>query len=343
MPQCPGDLSKLWNYLNVPPLLRVLLMPWLIDCYRPDTPFPILEWSGEQGSAKSTNQRRMRDLIDPNKVSLRGRPKSVEDIYISGSNNWILSFENLSHLTPEQQDAFCTISTGGGFASRQLYTNGDEHVLETKRPVMFNGINPVATQADLIERVISIEAPTIPAAQRMDEQTIAINWAIDYPTVFAGVLDLFAAALVRLPKIKLSSKHRMADFQLLGEAVAMAMGHPAGHFSAVYGDSVTEGIGRSLETYGVTNALQVLMADLSGKPWEGTALMLKGDLEALHGVDRSNWPKSPRGLAGQLKRLSPGLRRLGIEIEQLTRSNKGSQLRITIAECQTIPAAPSCD
>jgi len=334
MPQRPGDLKKLWAYINIPELLRVLLMPWLIDCYRPETPFPILEWSGEQGSAKSTNQRRMRDLIDPNKVSLRGRPKTVEDIYVSAANNWVVSFENLSFLTPEQQDALCTLATGGGYATRQFYTNGDEHVLETKRPVMLNGINPVASQADLIERVISIEAPTIPADQRIDEQTIATNWALDYPTVFAGVLDLFSAALEILPKVKLKNKHRMADFQLLGEAVALAMGHPAGHFTDIYSASVTDGIGRSMETYGISNALQVLMADRAGKPWQGTALMLKADLEMLHGVDRSNWPKSPRGLAGQLKRITPGLRRLGIEVEHTGRSSQGSQLRITSAKNQ---------
>ncbi|WP_298225230.1 hypothetical protein, partial [Acidocella sp.] len=99
-----------------------------------DTPFPVLELVGEQGSAKSTTQSVLRSLVDPNKVMLRGRPKTVEDIFVAARNNWLVSYENLSGLTAEQQDAFCTLSTGGGFASRQLYTNGEEHVMETKRP-----------------------------------------------------------------------------------------------------------------------------------------------------------------------------------------------------------------
>lgn len=334
LPQRPGDLRRLWLYLNIPELLRVLLMPWLIECYRPDTPYPILEWCGEQGSAKSTNQRRMRDLVDPNKVSLRGRPKSVEDIYVGAANNYMGSFENLSYLTPEQQDAFCTLATGGGFATRLFYTNGDEHVLETKRPVMLNGINPVATQADMIERVISIEAPLIPPDQRRDEQTIEAAWALDYPIVFSGVLDLFSASLAILPDVKLETKYRMADFQILGEAVAQAMGHPEGHFTDIYGASVVDGAGRSMETYGVANALQALMADRQLKPWEGTVQALKSALEALHNIDRSNWPKSPRGLAGQIKRITPGLRRIGIEIIHLERSSGGSRLRITFSNSQ---------
>lgn len=334
IPQRPGKVEKLWAYLNIPEITRALLLPWIIECYRPDTPFPILELSGEQGSAKSTNQRRMRDLVDPNKVPLRGSPKTVEDIYVSAANNYVVSFENLSYLSSEQQDALCTLATGGGFATRQFYTNGDEHVLETKRPVMANGINPVATQADLIERVISIECPTIPAAQRRDEQTISTEWALDYPHVLAGVLDLFSATLEKLPTVKLESKYRMADFQLLGEAAALVMGHPAGHFTEVYGSTVTDGIGRSMESYGISNALQVLMALRSGSSWEGTTLMLKSELERLHDVDRSNWPKTARGLAGQLKRITPGMRRLGIEIEHTGRSSSGSQLRICYTKNQ---------
>ena len=88
----------------------------------------------------------LRSLVDPNKVMLRGRPKTVEDVFVAAANNWLVSYENLSGLTPEQRDAFCTLATGGGFASRQLYTNGEEHVMETKRPVVLgNGIAVVAT------------------------------------------------------------------------------------------------------------------------------------------------------------------------------------------------------
>lgn len=328
-PGAPSDLQLLWKYVNVPERLRLLVLAWLIDSYRIDTPFPILEFSGEQGTAKSTAQKRIRALIDPNKVMLRGRPNKVEDIYVGAANNWIVSFENLSHLSPEQQDALCTLATGGGFASRLFYTNGEEHVLETKRPVMINGINPVATQPDLIERDVNIEMSVIPPEDRIDEQTLEAGWEADAPAIFAGVLDLFAATLAKLPSVKLKQKFRMADYQLLGEALAQALGHPPGHFTTVYQGAVTEGIDRSLETYGVAGALQALGIDNRNRPWKGTVMELKASLDALSYVDRSNWPKSPRGLSGQLKRLAPGLRKRGISIERLGKGNTGSQLLIS--------------
>lgn len=326
-PAVAGAIAKLWEHTNIPDNRRLPALAWLLDCLRPDTPYPILELTGEQGSAKSSSQRRLRDLVDPNKVPLRGRPKAIEDIYVSAANSHVVSFENLSYLSPEQQDALCTLATGGGFATREFYTNGEEHVLETKRPVMINGINPVATQPDLVERVISIEAPTIPPGDRKDEQTLEAEWQKDYPSVFAGLLDLFSAALAKLPDVKLTDKHRMADYQLLGEAVGLALGMPAGHFSELYAGAIAEGIDRSLETFGVANALQVFMAGQS--TWKGTYLSLLGDLAYLPGIDRSNWPKSPRGLAGQLKRIGPGLRRIGILVDKQGHGRTGSTICIT--------------
>lgn len=336
IPNCEAALDKLWHHLNIPEDRRLETLAWTLDSYRPDTPFPVLELTGEQGTAKSTTQRNLRDLTDPNKVALRGRPKSVEDIYVGAANNWMCSFENLSYLSSEQQDAFCTLATGGGFASRQFYTNGDEHVLETKRPVMLNGINPVATAPDLIERTISIEAPRIPSDKRMDEQSLKAQWELDRPGIFVGLLDLFSQALAKLPDISLADKERMADYQRLGEAVAQVRGQNPGVFSSLYRSRVAEGADRSLETYGVAAAVEVLLVENRRHPWEGTILSLKLELEKLTGIDRSHWPKSPRALSGQLKRLAPGLRLRGVVVEHLGHKRAGSSVKLSFSAVMSI-------
>jgi hypothetical protein len=69
----------------------------------------------------------------------------------------------------------------------------------------------------------------------------------------------------------------------------------------------------------------------NGKTWEGTFLALLGELNRILGSDRSNWPKSARHLSAQLKRITPGLRQLGIEIEPLGHSRNGSRVRITFS------------
>lgn len=330
VPSGAGEVGKLWKHINIPETRRELTLAWLLDSFRPDTPYPVLELTGEMGSAKSTAQRRLRDLLDPNEVPLRSRPKTVEDIHVAASNSYILSYENLSHLTPEQQDAFCVVSTGGGYSTRQFYTNGDEYVMKSKCPIVLNGINPVASQPDLIERTISVELPSISSAKRQDEQALEADWQQDRGKIFTGLLNLFSLSLRTLPSVKIddSQKKRLIDFQRLGEAACLAMGKKAGHFSERFDVAQGEGVLRGLETYGISNAIQVLLSGRKGQKWEGTYLSLLGDLNDLPGVDRSHWPKSPRGLASQLKRIAPGMRRIGISVERMERDRNGSGVKI---------------
>lgn len=334
MPVTHGDVGLLWQHTNIPAHSRVMVLAWLLDCFRPDTPFPVLELVGEQGSAKSTTQSVLRSLIDPNKVMLRGRPKTVEDVFVAAANNWLVSYENLSGLTPEQQDAFCTLATGGGFASRQLYTNGEEHVMETKRPVVLNGIAVVATRPDLIDRVIHVNLPTIAAEVRRDDADTHADWERDQPTVFAGLLDLFSAALAILPTVKLTQKQRMADYERLGEAVARALGFAPGEFQQQYAELVRAGIDRALESNAVAQALDKYIADrILPINWQGTAGQLY-DLLGTHSIpDRSSWPRSPKGLSDQLRRIAPAYRAKGIDISPLGHSREGALWRI--AEIRT--------
>ncbi|HRM55054.1 MAG TPA: hypothetical protein PLS11_14210 [Ottowia sp.] len=336
-----GDVGLLWQHTNVPTHSRVMVLAWLLDCFRPDTPFPALELVGEQGSAKSTTQFVLRSLVDPNKVMLRGRPKTVEDVFVAAANNWLVSYENLSGLTPEQQDAFCTLATGCGFASRQLYTNGEEHVMETKRPVVLNGIAVVATRPDLIDRVIHVDLPTIPADARRDDADTYAGWERDQSKVFAGLLDLFSAALAILPTVKLTQKQRMADYERLGEAVARAMGFAAGEFQQQYAELVRAGIDRALESNAVAQALDRYIAErVLPLNWQGTAGQLY-DLLNTHSIpDRSSWPRSPKGLSDQLRRIAPAYRAKGIDITHLGHSREGARWRIAQTRSQTNPATP---
>ncbi|WP_222423797.1 hypothetical protein, partial [Lysobacter antibioticus] len=321
------DLDRLWDHINISAEDRLLVLTWLLDCLRPETPFPALELVGEQGSAKSTTQSMLRDLIDPNKVPLRGRPKTVEDIFVAAANNWLVSYENLSSLTAEQQDALCTLATGGGFAARQLFTNGEEHVLQTKRPVVMNGISVIATRPDLIDRVVHLDVPVIPATRRKDDAQARTAWEQDRAAVFTGLLDLFALVVQYLPSIELPSKQRMADFERLGEAVARGLGLLPGTFQARYSELVHAGIDRALDGNPVALALDKLLRRET-LPWVGTAGSLYEQLGPLCSPDRSTWPRSPKGLSDQLRRIAPAYRAKGIQIEHRGHTRDGAVWKI---------------
>ena len=314
IPQVGGDLSRLWEFVNIPEHDRLLVLAWLLEAMRAETPKPILALCGTQGSAKSSTQNKLRQLIDNNAVNLRAAPKSIEDVFVSAGCNWLASFENLSHLTPAMQDALCTLATGGGFASRTLYTNSEETIIEVKRPVIVNSIPSVITAQDLTDRAISIELPRI--AYR-EESEINAAWELAKPSILGGLLDLFVKTLALMPKVKLVNPSRMADFTRLGEAMAQALGQPAGTFDLMYKANRAESIGRALEASPVAVAVRDMVeahTGLSMLVFSGTMKNLLERLE-LHKQESHSWPRSPRGLGDVLRRQQPALSSLGIDID----------------------------
>ena len=147
-------------------------------------------------------------------MPLRAAPKDREDIFITAANNHQASFENMSGISTKMQDALCTLTTGGGFAKRKLYSDSDESVIAVKRPVIANGIQPIATRPDFIDRTIHTELPRILSYKPESELDAAFER--DYAKIFGGLLNLFHLTLKALPKIEVKKPPRMADFARLG-------------------------------------------------------------------------------------------------------------------------------
>ncbi|MHB1529371.1 MAG: hypothetical protein ACYCXT_08110 [Acidiferrobacteraceae bacterium] len=311
-PTSGGNVETLWRLVNIPERERLLVLTWLIECFRSDTPYALLELSGEQGAAKSSAQRILRELIDPSQVALRGRPKTVEDIFVGAANSHLLSFENLSGLSNDQSDALCTVCTGGGYSARQLYTNGEEAVLKAHCPVVLNGISPVVLRPDLLDRAISILLPAI--EHRVTEGELQHQVTEAAPGVMGAILDLFSAALAVLPSVKIAPADlpRMADFAKLGEAIARVLGFPEGTFLELYGAHRRAAVGRTIEASPIASAIVAFVE--AGGEHRGT---VKNLLETLNQNKPEHeqtdyWPRSPKGLADAMRRYAPAFRQLGI-------------------------------
>ena len=323
-----GDIELLWQFINIPAPDRLLVLAWILESFRAETPKPILALNGTQGSAKSSTQDKLKQLIDNNAVNLRSAPKTVEDVFVSAGCGWLVSYENLSHVSPAMQDAFCTLATGGGFAGRKLFTNTEESVIDVKRPIICNSIPSVLTAQDVTDRAITLELPRI--AYR-EEAEINAAWDKAKPAIFGGLLDLFVLTLAQMPKVTLVSPPRMADFTRLGEAMAQVLGHTSGTFDTLYKSNRSEGISRALEASPVAVAVRELVDDHHGISllvFTGTMKLLLETLDK-YKQESHAWPKSPRGLGDVLRRQQPALSSLGIYIEISKPGRKGINVEIT--------------
>lgn len=315
VPERGGTLDALWPLVNIPEADRLLVLAWLLECLRADTPHVVAELVGEQGSAKSSTQRILRRLIDPNQADLRAAPKSVEDVWIAARNAHLVSLENLSHLQPQYQDALCVLATGGGYSTRTFYTNAEETILDLRKPIVLNGISVIVTAQDLLDRCLHIDLPTIQSRELAGD--IEARFEAAQPALLGALLDLFVKVLAALPSVSIAPEHRprMADFAALGEAVFRVSGKPAGAFLARYSDMRKDGVLRTIDASPVGAALAAYLAEVPGG-FNGTLSELLDRLDRYRPHCEA-WPRKPKGLGDALRRLAPALRLIGFECKSL--------------------------
>jgi hypothetical protein len=234
-PVAGGRIDDLPHRLNIADDRDwILLAAWLVRAFKPRGPYPVLTLHGEQGSAKSVTTRMLRGIIDPNKAALRSEPRDGRDLVIAAQNGWVISLDNLSHLQPWLSDAICRLATGGGFGTRELYSNAEEVLFDAQRPIILNGIEELATRGDLLDRAIILYLPTIPEAQRRSEAEIWRDFEATRSKILGALLTAVNGALAKVATVKLDRLPRMADFALWVAAAEPALGCPEGAFLEAY-------------------------------------------------------------------------------------------------------------
>ena len=314
-----------------------LILAWLIATFKPSNAarfaYPVLAIHGEQGSAKSTTARLLRRLIDPNKADLRATPRDERDLAIAAEHGRILAFDNLTHISDVLSNALCRIATGGGFATRALYSDQDEVIFDSQRPVLLNGISEVVSKSDLLDRAILIYLPRIPTEKRKLDRVIDGEFAKAQPGILGALLEAVSAGLRRMKEgVMLKNLPRMADFAEWSVACEKGLGLEEGEFMKAYAHNIQKANGLALEASPVAQAITAMIEDC--KNWEGTT---GGLLKALNGRLAANnenperkhgWPKVARALGAKLKEIAPNLRRSGIEITFGERNRSGYQISL---------------
>lgn len=317
-PERGGDLGKLWGLINIPESARLLVLAWVMDCFRPETPFPVLELLGEAGSAKSSAQDALRNLIDPNACNLRAAPATTESMFVAGGANWLVSYENISHLSAPMQDALCVLATGGGYAKRKHYTDGEESIINVKRPVVLNGISASVTAHDLVDRSVSVELPIIP--ERVESAAIRKAFEIERSRILGSLFGLMAASLAQLPKTSFPAGYerpRLVEYALLGMAMASAMGRQPVEFLTQFNAKRVESVERTIDASPVASALIEWFETCGRTEAQMGVKALFAEVERHKPLGVEAWPKSAKGFGDALRRAAPSLRHLGIEVKSL--------------------------
>lgn len=328
-PERGGSVEQLRRLVNVrDDDAFTLLVAWLLSALRTTGSRPVLSIQGPQGSAKSTLARNLVQLVDPSSAPLRSPPRDEYTIAVAAKHAHILAIDNLSNVPDWLSDVICRMATGGALSSRQLYTDFDEVRLELKRSIIITSIESVVTRGDLADRAVTVMLTPIADAERRDEAALDAEFAAATPRIIGALFDAVAVGLRDLPTTRLDNMPRMADFAKWTAACETGLGWERGRFIAAYTFNRTAAAEQAVEFDPVAQTIQTLATEGG---WNGTV----GELLLVlnERVDESlrrlrDWPSTPRKLSNKLKRITPDLQRLGVQIETGERVNAGRLIRI---------------
>jgi hypothetical protein len=329
VPERGGHIDELRKLVNVATDDDwKLLVSWLLAALRPNGPYPVLCLYGEAGAAKSTLERLLRSLVDPSSAPLRSEPRDPRDLIIAATNSWVVALDNLSHLPPWLSDALCRLASGGGYATRELYSDSEEVLFDAQRPVILNGIEELTTRGDLLDRALIVTLPAINEKDRRTEEDLAKAFEAARPRILGALLDAVSVGLGNLPSIADVQLPRMADFARWVTACEPALGWEPSAFVRAYRGNVRDANELALADSPLVTPLRMFLDDQPQQSWTGTAsdlLQALGELADERLVASRDWPKRPHALSGRLRRLAPNLRKTGLAVD-FVRTNTVRQI-----------------
>jgi hypothetical protein len=323
-----GDgLGRLRCLLNAEESEFRLIVGWLVAALIPDIPHPIMALRGEQGSAKSSAEQMLAELIDPSPAPLRSVPRDIKQWAVSASASWAAALDNVSAVPGWLSDTLCKTVTGDGYIDRVLYSDDDVTVLAFRRVILLTSIDPGALAGDLAERLLVIELKPIADSKRRPDAEVRATYADSRPAILASLLDLLVQVLAKLPDLAMDRMPRMADFARVLKAVdAVQHWNTLDDYLSAATDVTADVLGGDVFANAVID-----LVNRTGE-WQGTATQL---LAAVVTPDPrpKEWPKDATRASGRLKRLGTALRSAGIEVTE-TRSTDRKRTRLyRIEQC----------
>jgi len=335
IPTRGGFLDDLWRLLNVREADRPLVLSWILSTLTPDGSKPILVFSGEKGAGKSSAASLLKSLTDPTTVSLLSTVGDPQTVAVTALSRWVICYDNLTHLSVEQQNLLCGTSTGGGYSRRTLYTDLEETFLQYRRPQILTGIDLVPSRPDLLDRCLIVRLERISEENRLTEEELEALTADLLPGIYGAVLDLLVTALRNLPTTKPARLPRMTDFYKL----CIAAGIPG--FAEAYAGNLEVGSQAAVEANPIADGI-VCLLDAHKGSWHGTATELIRGLQELDPTNKLFQKLSASSIGKQLgSSLRGDLAAVGVKVDQGRTGGQRYLILSRVVEPQT--PTPSLD
>lgn len=307
------EFLALWEFKTAEE--KYLLKVFIISCFVPGFPHPMLVLYGDPGSAKSTLMRFLVKLIDPaatDEIQIH----KPEELIQAASHRLVLPLDNLRAIKPAISDLLCKIITGSGSSKRTLYTNDDDQIRKLRRIIIANGVNLPFGEPDLLDRSILLQLSRIPDYKRRTENDVQAEFDKILPGLLATCFDIVSKAMMLYDCAKNQPNlPRMADFAICGCAISIALGRSCDDFLSAYRANINTQNIESVEASPVASAITFYLhrhAQLGGSSTE--ILKILGEIWLDAGLNPKQKPSSARSFGKALAHIKTNLEALGYSI-----------------------------
>lgn len=325
-PNYDGSWDLLRKYVHVEENDWPLVRASVLAAFMPKGAYPIVAFTGNHGSGKSTTVSALVNVTDA-RTSIESTrdtlPSDKRTLAILAKHSLVLAFDNESHITHEISDALAMLSTGGQMRVRTLYENSDITAFTSKRLVFINSIGDIVTESDLLDRSIIIECP--PLEDYANEHEFWPQYYEDRPQIFGAILNSVRRGISKLDSTPTPKAGRMVDFarwsiacgvegfeeayiRNLSRAPMIAINNS---FIGSFILRIAQGsISASRKKSNETAAKVTGRLDLADWPWIGSFSMLF----EMGRNDDTEWYKTLMGALNAYKRVKMNLKKIGVEI-----------------------------
>jgi putative DNA primase/helicase len=310
-----GDLALLRDLCGFDFDTWVKILMFLVQWLYPTKGYPIMFLVAPPQSGKTTIAEALKKLVDPSTINVRGTVSDPRDFAIQASQRRLILIDNLSHVSEDQSNMLCGVSTGSGFTTRTLHSNDEETVFKLNNPMIFTGIAAIASKGDLLSRGLTVELSA--PEEMVSPEEFENRFEALRPRISGALIDLLSKVLGILPSVEgtYKGRERFGRFIELGLAVEQALEWPAGTVMRVVSAGRDAAHETAIDASPVGQALIELM--LYRECWTGTTSKLLEELAAVAGEKTARgqyWPSDATRLAKKLNELKPNFAACGIEI-----------------------------
>lgn len=320
-----------------------LIRGWLVASCFPDIHRPLLAFTGQPGSGKTSRARLVLSVIDPREELGSSFGKNEGDEQAMAAGRYLVGWDNISKVSDEVSDRLCRLVTGEESVRRKLYTDSDQAVVSYRRTGAITAVVQPSLRADALERLIPVSCDRIESVDRESESGLRRRFAESHGAVLGGLLDALVHALENLPASQARRgvhRVRMADFHDVLHAFDPSV-------ADVYAAFTERVMVEAAEADPFMAAVSDWLRDESVFPLrigtEEARQAAERRLPVSESGQRPWWPSAPSRFLSLLERNAEPLHALGFRVERLPRTKHGRPLLFTKIGASVQPELPGVE